>query len=103
MLKDPQAHKGEKIIIYGVVTQFDTATGKSKFRADTLAKPHDVRLGLPANTIIEASDPSILADVFEGDSVTMYVVVEGTETYKAAGGDQTVPKFAVNIINVTGR
>jgi hypothetical protein len=23
MLKDPDAHKGEKIIVYGVVTQFD--------------------------------------------------------------------------------
>ena len=41
--------------------------------------------------------------MFKGDDVTMYVVVEGTETYKTTlNADRTVPKFVVNIINVTG-
>jgi hypothetical protein len=32
----------------------------------------------------------------------MYVEIERTESYKTTiGGEQTVPKFAVNIINVT--
>lgn len=46
-LKDPDAHVGEKFILYGQVAQFDTATGKPMFRADTVAIPHDVRLGYP--------------------------------------------------------
>jgi hypothetical protein len=102
MLKDPAAHMGQKIIVYGVVTQFDTATGRSEFRADIAAQPQDDRYGYQQNTMIEASDTSILANVVEGDYVRMYVEVEGAETYKtASGGEFTVPKFGVNIINVT--
>jgi hypothetical protein len=103
LLKDPDAHKGEKIIVYGVVTQFDTNTGDSEFRADTAAEPHDDRFGYDQNTMVDASDPSILASVVKNDFVQMYVEVEGTETYKATlGADRTVPKFNVNIIKVTG-
>ena len=52
--------------------------------------------------MLEASDPSILANVVESDFVRMYVEVKGTDTYKTTiGGEQTVPKFGVNIINVT--
>ncbi|MGA9677791.1 MAG: hypothetical protein WBR28_21950 [Mycobacterium sp.] len=102
MLKDPAAHMSEKIIVYGVVTQFDTATGRSGFRADTAAEPQDDRYGYQQNTMIEASDPSTLANVIQGDYVRMYVEVKGTDTYKTTiGGEQTVPKFGVNIIKVT--
>jgi hypothetical protein len=102
MLKDPDAHKGRKIIVYGVVTQFDTATGTSQFRADTAAEPQDDRYGYQQNTMVEASDSSILANVVTGDFVRMYVEVEGAETYKTTlNGEFTVPKFGVNIINVT--
>jgi hypothetical protein len=102
MLKDPAAHKGEKIIVYGVVTQFDTATGTSEFRANTAAQPQDDRYGYQQNTMVEASDTSILANVVEGDYVRMCVEVEGAETYKTTlNGEFTVPKFTVNIINVT--
>lgn len=31
--KDPASHAGERIIIYGIVTQFDAATGPASFRA----------------------------------------------------------------------
>jgi hypothetical protein len=102
LLKDPVAHMSEKIIVYGVVTQFDTATGGSGFRADTAAEPQDDKYGYQQNTMVEASDPSILANVVQGDYVRMYVEVKGTETYKSTlNGEFTVPKFGVNIINVT--
>jgi hypothetical protein len=102
MLKDPAAHKGQKIIVFGVVTQFDTGTGQSEFRADTAAEPQDGRYGYQQNTMIDAIDPSILANVVKDDYVQMYVEVAGTESYKTTtGGDLTVPKFWVYIINVT--
>ncbi|WP_128970276.1 hypothetical protein [Rhodococcus opacus] len=41
LAKDPDAHKGRKLVIYGVVTQFDSATGKTTFRAETGANPGD--------------------------------------------------------------
>jgi hypothetical protein len=72
MLKDPDAHKGEKMIVYGVVTQFDSRTGKSEFRADTAAQPQDDRFGYQQNTMVHAGDPSILVNVVEGDFVKMY-------------------------------
>jgi hypothetical protein len=63
MLKDPDAHKGEKMIVYGVVTQFDSRTGRSEFRADTAAQPQDDRFGYQQNTMVHAGDASILANV----------------------------------------
>ncbi len=72
LLKDPDAHKGEKIIVYGVVTQFDSQTGTSEFRADTAAEAQDDRFGYDQNTLIKASDPSILKDVVKDDFVQMY-------------------------------
>lgn len=102
LLKNPDAHVGEKIIIYGKVTQFDPATGSSEFRATTVAAPHPPSDDDEYNALIEAGDPSIVANVVSGDNVRMYVVVAGTETYKSAlGANLTVPKFNLNIINVT--
>ena len=77
LVKDPDSNKGRKIIVYGVVTQFDAATGKSELRANTAAQPGDHS----QNTMIEAHDPSILANVVQGDAVTMWCQVQGAETY----------------------
>lgn len=94
ILKDPYAHYGEPIIIYGKVVQFDTNTGNSAFRADVLAEPG----GRSADAIIEAADPTILANVVEGDSLTMYVEVAGPRTYSTQiGGERTVPVFDIYI------
>jgi len=99
LVKDPDSNKGRKIIVYGVVTQFDAATRKSELRANTGAQPGDYA----ENTMIEAHDPSLLANVVRGDAVTMWCQVEGAETYKTQnGGQRTVPKFWVNIIKDAG-
>lgn len=99
LVKDPDSNKGRKIIVYGVVTQFDAATGKSELQAKTGAQPGDYS----QNTMIEAHDPSILANVVRGDAVTMWCQVRGAETYKTQnGGQRTVPKFWVNIIKDAG-
>jgi hypothetical protein len=98
LVKDPDSHKGLKVIIYAVVTQFDAATGKSAFRAATGADSGDYE----QNTIIEAHDPKILANVVQKDTVTR-CAVQGSYTYKSqTGGELTVPKFWVNIIKDTG-
>lgn len=102
LLKDPDAHRGERLEIFGVVTQFDTRTGRDTFRADTgpayalLEGPADLKV----NSIVKARDPSILVDVAEGDLVRMYVEVEGTTTYRSSiGVEQTAPVFYVNMID----
>ena len=46
-----------------------------------------------------AADPSIVANVVEKDTVKMYVEVVGDYSYSTQiGGETTVPRFAVNII-----
>jgi hypothetical protein len=101
--KDPDAHRMRKLVLYGVVTQFDSATGTEGFRANVDAVPHSRSYDFDQNTILAASDPAILADVVEKDFVTMWV--SGAESYSydtQMGGRTTVPKFTVNIIKVTG-
>lgn len=41
LVKNPDANIGRKIVLYGAVTQFDTATGQNSFIARTGAEPGD--------------------------------------------------------------
>lgn len=102
IVKDPEAHAGEKIVVYGVVSQFDSATGPQAFRAYTAATPGAGVLDFDENTVVLAEDSAILTDVVEGDLVTMWVEVDGTYSYTTQlGGQTTVPQFSVYIIEVT--
>ena len=102
-MKDPDSAKGRKIIIYGVVRQFDAATGTSSFRADTAAEPQEQSYDYEHSAYVTTTDPAILANVVEKDLVTMYVEVAGAYTYDTQiGGTTTVPKFWVYIIKTTG-
>lgn len=102
LVKNPDAAKGRKLIVHGVVTQFDSATGTSDFRADTGAEPMGRRYDYQQNTLVHAPDPAILTNVVEKDMVTMYVDVAGSYSYDTQiGGHTTVPLFNVYIIKVT--
>jgi hypothetical protein len=100
LVKDPDSNIGRKIVVYGVVTQFDAATGKAQLRANTGAQPDDYL----QYTIIDALFPSILANVVERDAVTMWCRVKGSGTYHPIiGRDMTVPEFWVDIIRDAGK
>ena len=104
LVKNPDAAKGRKLVIYGYVTQFDAATGTDGFRANTAAAPQSDWYDYDVNSIVSASagQSNILANVVEGDLVTMYVEVVGAYSYDTQiGGSTTAPQFRVNIINVT--
>jgi len=102
LVKSPDSAKGRKLIVYGVVTQFDPATGTSDFRADTGAGPMQNPYDYNQNTILHAPDPAILANVVEKDMVTMYVEVAGSQSYDTQIGGHTIaPLFNVYIIKVT--
>jgi hypothetical protein len=102
MAKNPDAWTDRKVIVYGVVTQFDTATGPTAFRADTAATPESSPYKYDQNTLVTARDAAIVANVVEKDLVTMYVEVQGSYTYDTQiGGSTTVPLLAVNIIDST--
>jgi hypothetical protein len=99
LIKNPDASIGRKIVLYGVVTQFDTNTGQAKFRARTGAEPGDY----DQNSLFYAHDRSILSSVVAQDVVTIWCAVDGTETYETQNNaERTVPKFWVNIIKDEG-
>lgn len=99
LVKNPDASIGRKVVLYGLVTQFDTNTGQDSFRARTGAELGDYR----QNTIFYAQDQSILSQVVARDAVTIWCKGNGTETYKTSlNGEETVPKFWVNIIKDAG-
>ncbi|OBB77097.1 hypothetical protein [Mycobacterium sp. 852014-52144_SCH5372336] len=104
MAKDPDAWAGRKVVVYGVITQFDSATGATSFRADTGPAPVMDVYDYDQNTIITARDADMVAKFVEKDRVTMYVEVQGSRTYETQiGGSTTVPSLTANIIDSTSR
>jgi hypothetical protein len=101
--KDPDAHAGERYVVYGHVTQFDSATGPDAFLASTDAVEHGQWYEYDVNTLVLAEDPAILAPVVENDLVKMFVEVVGSFSYDTQiGGNTTVPQVTVRMIEVIG-
>jgi hypothetical protein len=105
LMKDPDAFKGNKVVLYGEVTQFDAATGEAVFLANSGHKKDLARDGYTTyehNTMYEG-DASRLRDVVEKDLFKAYVEVLGSESYDTQiGGNTTVPKFRIERIAVYG-
>ncbi|EKT80492.1 hypothetical protein WSS_A21998 [Rhodococcus opacus M213] len=102
VMKNPDANKGRKLVVYGHVTQFDSVTGPDRFRADTMAAPQDYSFLYDNNTVVTGTVP-LLTNVVSGDFVTMYVEVSGSHTYSTTlGGETTVPKLNALMLDVTG-
>jgi hypothetical protein len=101
--KDPDAHAGGRYVVYGNITQFDSATGPDAFLARTDAQRHNEWYEYETNTLVVAEDASILAPVVEDDLVKMYVEVVGSFSYDTQiGGNTTVPQVTVRMIEVIG-
>ncbi len=103
IVKDPAAAKDRKIVLFGRVFQFDAATGPDQFLAFTSPVWEDSDYGYDQNTLVTASDPAVIANVVEDDIVKMYVEVQGSYSYDTqGGGNTTVPKVAIRIVEVVG-
>jgi hypothetical protein len=101
--KNPDAHVGRKIVLYGAVSQFDSATGTDAFRAETAGEQMSASYEYDTNTVIQEGTPGLFANVVEDDLVTMYVEVAGSMSYDTTmGGSTTVPKVDAYIVEVTG-
>jgi hypothetical protein len=102
--KDPDAYRGAKHVLYGYVSQFDSATGPTAFLARTDGAQHADWFDFEQNTLVQAGDAALLASVVEDDLVTMYVDVLGSFSYDTQiGGNTTVPHVHVNMIEVYGQ
>lgn len=102
LVKNPDGFVGRKFVLYARVSQFDSATGPSTFRADAAASPQEY-WGLYGENVVVTGSAQLLTNVVEDDLVTMYVEVAGAYSYDTQiGGSTTAPKLTVNIIDVTG-
>jgi hypothetical protein len=103
--KDPDSHVGEAIIVYGEVTQFDSATGTGVFRANVDGVKHQVSYGFadyPTNTVL-SGDGSALGDLVQGDLFKAEAVVAGSLSYETTmGGNLSAPKLTVSKVTVIG-
>lgn len=95
LAKNPDAYAGKAYIVYGAVTQFDTATGDDTFRANVDGVRHSDRYDYDTNTILTnvAGDVS---DLVEDDMFQANVIVVGSYEYETTlGGNMTVPMLNV--------
>jgi hypothetical protein len=103
--KDPASHVGQSIVVYGHVTQFDSATGTSGFLATVdgvLHRPQYGYANYPTSTVL-SGDPAALSNVVKGDLFTAEVAVAGPYTYATTmGGQATVPMLTITKLTVTG-
>lgn len=100
LVKDPDGHVGESIIIYGVVTQFDAATGTCSFRANTSNTQQTNSFDYSTNTMLIAgdgtSDCPVVSDIVQEDHVKLWVTSLGSYTYDTQiGGSTVVPLFEI--------
>ena len=104
--KDPDAHKGERVIVYGEVKQFDSATGSNGFRANVDGVVHPVKYGYATyetNTVLGAGSGVSLSEVVQDDLFRAEVTVVGSYSYGTQiGGNTTVPMLMITKIEVTG-
>lgn len=97
--KDPDAHAGETLILYGYVTQFDADTGPCKMRVSVSAEQQPSWYEYEHNSMAYSGDGnsecSELDDVVADDEVKLTVVLQGGESYNSLGGYTTVPYFEI--------
>ena len=103
IVKEPEAYAGRYVVVYGQVTQFDSATGTESFLANSGPAKTPVQFGFAGytqNTIFSGS-ADMLADVLKGDVFKATVEVLGSKSYETQiGGNTTVPHFEVEKISV---
>ncbi len=103
LARDPSAARGRKLVLYGYVSQFDSATGTNQFRASVDSQPLGSWYEYDHNVVIKASDRGLVANVVEDDLIILWVEVDEPLTYDTTlGGSTTVPSFRLNMIEVTG-
>jgi len=99
--KDADTHAGEKYVIYGYVTQADSATGTDYFRADTGGTKGDW-YDYDVNTIVTA-DSDKVKKVVADDVLKLYVEVVSSYSYDTSiGGTATAVLVQANIIKHLG-
>ena len=102
--KDPEAVKGNGDVVYGNVTQFDTITGTSTFRANVAGIDTTEYGFFTGDNTMLVGTPEMLAGVAQKDVFRANVTAIGSYSYEnTMGGTNTTPLLRVDSIEVIGR
>lgn len=102
--KDPEAVKGNGYVVYGNVTQFDTITGTSTFRANVAGIDTTEYGFFTGDNTMLVGTPEMLAGVAQKDVFRANVTAIGSYSYEnTMGGTNTTPLLRVDSIEVIGR
>jgi hypothetical protein len=94
--KDPDAHADERLIVFGVITQFDANTGTCSFRASTSAAQQETSWDYGENTFLDAEDCDLVATYVTGDHFKAWASVVGAVHYDTQiGGSTTALQLSV--------
>jgi hypothetical protein len=89
-------------VVHGHITQFDSGTGPTSFRANVDGVRHSKWYEYRTNTLL-SGEQSALADLVQGDLFRAEVVVGQPYTYgNTMGGSTTAPTLAITMITRTG-
>ena len=103
VVKSPDAYEGKQYVIYGQVTQFDSATEADTFRADTAHKDTTDDGFFDGKATLLTGDEADLSDLVEDDVFRATVTVIGSSDYeRQIDGNTTVPHLKVNKLEVVG-
>ena len=104
IVKDPAAHRGEKVVLYGVVFQLDAATGRCDFLANTGTAEAEISFEYSQRAWVSSQSSSncpMLDEVVRGDHFRIEVEVRGALSYDTQeGGNTTVPEFRLHGIKI---
>ncbi|ASN69206.1 hypothetical protein 7S3_28 [uncultured Caudovirales phage] len=96
--KDPDAHRGRKVIVYGDVFQADSRIGANDIKID--ARGEERSLLFEQNTHVVGS-PESFRDVVKGDEVKVWATVLGEYEYTSVSDKKIrVPMLQANVIEV---
>ncbi|GAA1877615.1 hypothetical protein GCM10009715_25430 [Paeniglutamicibacter psychrophenolicus] len=105
LVKNPDNYKGDVIVVYGEITQFDAATGTCSFRANIANSRKYETWDYEYNSLFTAGDGvedcPALDDFVADDQVKMTATSLGSLSYDTQiGGSTTVPYFQVEKISM---
>ena len=103
IIKDPDAHKDERVVIFAKVTQFDSATGECSFRGNASAVPVDKSWDYKENIFLKGGSGGVpceeLKDYVEDDEVKVLATSQGEVQYETAmRASLSAPQFRIDKI-----
>lgn len=88
--KDPDSHVGDQVVLYGVVDQFDSFTGRCTLRMSSAAAEQEDSWDYEHNTYLYSGDGvencPVLDDVVQDDHLKIWATIAGSYEYDTTIG-----------------